>query len=278
MAGWIVAGVDGSAPATAAVAWAAADARRRGLDLRLVHVCEQWAHDAGATGYCAEALAAAAGRARESAPGVQVSTEMLTGPVIDALVKESVAADSVVLGSRGLGGFAGLVLGSAGLAVAGHAAGPVVIVRGPEAARHGEVVVGHDGSEHARAAVEYAIEQARAREAQLRVVYAWQTPLLSSYAAAYGMLDEDFRREARTAAQQVVPWRERNPDVRIVDDQVCAHPVAALMKAATTADLVVVGSRGLGGFTSAVLGSVSHGVLHHVTCPVAVVRPRRARS
>ncbi|WP_420819228.1 universal stress protein [Nonomuraea lactucae] len=66
--------------------------------------------------------------------------------------------------------------------------------------------------------------------------------------------------------------------LRIVDDQVCDHPVAAHLTAATTADLVVVGSRALGGFTSAVLGSVSHGVLHHVTCPVAVVPPRRARS
>ena len=65
------------------------------------------------------------------------------------------------------------------------------------------------------------------------------------------------------------------PDVEITDAQLCEHPAGALINAATTADLVVVGSRGLGGFASAVLGSVSRAVLHHATCPVAVVRPHR---
>ncbi|NJP96307.1 universal stress protein [Nonomuraea sp. FMUSA5-5] len=73
-----------------------------------------------------------------------------------------------------------------------------------------------------------------------------------------------------------MPWREGNPDVRIVDDQVRDHPVAALRNASSAADLVVVGSRGLGGFSSAVLGPVGHGVLHHAVCPVAVVPPSEA--
>nr|WP_101787711.1 universal stress protein [Nonomuraea indica] len=275
MAGQIVVGVDGSAPATAAVEWAAADAGRRRLGLRLVHVCEQWTPERGEPEHCAGALEAAAGRARTLAPGVDVGTEMLTGRVINTLVAASAAADSLVVGSRGLGGFAQLILGSTSLALAGHAAGPVVIVREGEMARHGEIVVGDDGSEPAKAAVEYAVEQARARDARLRVVYAWQAPLLAPYAAAYSVLDdEDYRQASQAAAQRVLAWRERAPDVSIADDQVCDHPVAALMKAAATADLVVVGARGLGGFASTVLGSVSHGVLHHVTCPVAVVRPR----
>ncbi|MGW7478557.1 universal stress protein [Nonomuraea muscovyensis] len=294
MSGRIVVGVDGSHAATAAVEWAAADARRRGLGLRIVHVCEQWpptdaasgtaseaairAADVGGTEFCAGALETAAEHARDLAPDVEVTTAMLSGGVIDALVRESATADGVVVGSRGLGGFAGMLLGSVGLNLAGHAAGPVVVVRGPSVVQHGQVVVGYDGSEHSTAAMEYAIEQARSRDAQLYVVTAWQMPVFSPYAAAYSdLLQEAYEEEVRMSRAWVVPWRERHPDVRIIDEQVSEHPVSALVKASASADLVVVGSRGRGGFAAAMLGSVGHGVLHHVTCPVAVVRPRGDR-
>ncbi|MFF0867057.1 universal stress protein [Nonomuraea sp. NPDC003560] len=270
----IVVGVDGSVPATGAVEWAAADARRRGLDLRLVHVGPQWLHEANAE-HCARLLAEAADRARALAGDVKVTTELLSGNVAGELIRESATARGVVLGSRGLGGFAGMTVGSVSLAVAGHASGPVVVVRAPAAvAEHGRVVVGYDGSQDAQAAMEYAVEQARARGARLHVVSAWQMPVFSPYAVTYNSLIEDLMREETGAARErVVPWREANPDLVITDEQPCAHPVTALMQAAGSADLVVVGSRGRGGFASAVLGSVSHGVLHHVTCPVAVVRP-----
>ncbi|MEU7864450.1 universal stress protein [Nonomuraea sp. NPDC049141] len=280
MNGRIVVGVDGSAPATAAAEWAAADARRRGLALRIVHVCEQWPHGLAAFSaeYCAGALEAAADRARELAGAVEVTTELRAGSVIDDLIDESASADSLVLGSRGLGGFSGMVLGSVSTAVAGHAHGPVVIVRGGRREEHGRIVVGYDESEHSEAAMQYAIEQARACHARLHVLYAWQLPIFSPYAAGYNsLLEKAFQHEVRVAAERVVPWREKNPDVEITDEQLCEHPAGALIKAATTADLVVVGSRGLGGLTSAVLGSVSRAVLHHVTCPVAVVRPREER-
>ncbi|TMR18657.1 universal stress protein [Nonomuraea zeae] len=275
MRGRIVVGTDGSASSTAAVEWAVADAQRRGLPLRIVHVCEQWSRGMDSSEYCAGALEAAADRARDLSRDVEVSTEMLAGNVIEALIGESVSAESLVLGSRGLGGFAGMVLGSVGLSVAGHAVGPVVIVRGPVVVPHDQIVVGDDGSEGSRQAVAYAVEQARARHARLHVVYAWQEAVVSTYWAAYSLLLADtFQEEADAARARVAPWREANPDVVITDEQVRDHPVAALIKAAATADLAVVGSRGLGGFRSAVLGSVSHGVLHHVACPVAVVRPR----
>ncbi|MEU8326232.1 universal stress protein [Nonomuraea sp. NPDC048881] len=271
----IVVGVDGSVPATGAVEWAAADARRRGLDLRLVHVGPQWLHEANAE-HCARLLEEAADRARALAGDVKVTTELLSGNVAGELIRESATAGGVVLGSRGLGGFAGMTVGSVSLAVAGHASGPVVVVRAPAAApaQHGRVVVGYDGSRDAQAAMEYAVEQARARGARLHVVSAWQMPVFSPYAVTYNSLIEDLMREETGAARErVVPWREANPDLVITDEQPCAHPVTALMHAAGSADLVVVGSRGRSGFASAVLGSVSHGVLHHVTCPVAVVRP-----
>ncbi|MFF4189964.1 universal stress protein [Nonomuraea sp. NPDC001831] len=270
----VVVGVDGSVPATGAVEWAAADARRRGLDLRLVHVGPQWLHEANAE-HCARLLEEAADRARALAGGVKVTTELLSGNVAAELIRESATAAGVVLGSRGLGGFAGMTVGSVSLAVAGHASGPVVVVRAPAAGpEHGTVVVGYDGSQDAQAAMEYAVTQARARGARLHVVSAWQMPVFSPYAVTYNSLLQDLMREETGAARErVVPWREANPDLVVTDEQPCAHPVTALMQAAGSADLVVVGSRGRGGFASAVLGSVSHGVLHHVTCPVAVVRP-----
>ncbi|MFI7706759.1 universal stress protein [Nonomuraea sp. NPDC049480] len=271
----IVVGVDGSAPATAAVEWAAADAQRRGRPVRIVHVCEQWSYAGHGTQYCAGMLAAAADRARALTRDVEVATQLLCGKVIGTLIGESVTADSVVLGSRGLGGFAGMLLGSVGMGVAGHAAGPVVIVRRTSVVEHGQVVVGDDGSEHSDAAIRYAVDQARARGVPLRVLYAWQAPVISPYAAAYQTLLEDaFELQSLAAAERVAPWRERNPDVRIVDEQVPGHPVNVLITAGGTADLVVMGSRGRGGFASAVLGSVGHAVLHRLTCPAAVVRPR----
>ncbi|MFI7707457.1 universal stress protein [Nonomuraea sp. NPDC049480] len=273
MTSHIAVGVDGSAPATAAVEWAAADAQRRELALRIVHVCEQRPHSDGIE-YCAGALEAAADRARELTGIVKVTTELLSGNVIKDLTAESESADSLVLGSRGLGGFAGMVVGSVGLAVAGHAAGTVVIVRAPAVVRYDTVVVGYDGSGHSEAAMAYAVEQARARKARLHVVFAWRVPMYSPYAVTYNSLIEAAMQDAmRAAHERVEPWRVRNPDVDISDEQRCAHPVTALIEAARSADLVVVGSRGMSGLASALLGSVSHGVLHHVTCPVAIVRP-----
>ncbi len=279
MAGRIVVGVDGSAPAAAAVDWAAADARRRGLDLRIVHVCGEWPPGSDGYEHCVDTREVAAGRARRLGGDIQVTTEFLPGKVATALIGESQEADSVVLGSRGLGGFAGMVIGSVGMAVAGHAAGPVVIVRAPAVVEHGRIVVGDDGSEDARAAMRYAVGQARARGAELHVVHGRQMTAFSPYAAGYsGLIERLMEEELEAARERVIPWREQNPDLLITDEQVCDHPVSALIKASETADLVVVGSRGLGGFASAVLGSVGHGVLHHVTCPVAVVRPHATQA
>ncbi|TYB60174.1 universal stress protein [Nonomuraea sp. PA05] len=284
MTGHIVVGVDASPSATAAVEWAAADARRRELALRIVHVTRHRPGGDEGSAYGApdaasdEMLSAAAHRARQLAPHVTVISRSRAGNVVEELLAESSSADSLVLGSRGLGGFAGMVLGSVGLAVSRHAERPVVIVRAASPQRHGLVVAGDDRSGHAQAAVAYAVEQARARGARLHLVYAWQVPLFSPYAVAYGSHIEDaMRAEFRQAAERAVSWRERAPELVITDEQVCDHPVAALVKAGRAADLVVVGSRGPGGPGSALPGSVGHGVLHHVTCPVAMVRPPAER-
>ncbi|WP_283137170.1 universal stress protein [Rhizohabitans arisaemae] len=287
MAGRISVAVDGSASAGAALDWAVDEASRRRAALRIVHVGAVWedlqvpipvepTYREALQSYAEGVLTEAVERAEKRAPGLETTTALLTGPVVDALRGESVGGEELVLGSRGLGGFTGLLLGSVALRVAGHAEGPVVVVRGGEGrTTYGEVVVGHDGSQNAQAALEYAFEAARLRGARLRAVHSWQIPMFSSYAVLYpGPMDEISEAAEQASERRLAPWRERYPEVAVVESVVCGHPVAELVEASEEADLVVVGSRGLGGFGAAVLGSVSHGVLHRAHCPVAVVRPR----
>ncbi len=292
MSGHIVVGVDGSEPATAAVRYAATDAARRGCALRVVHVAEPWAHDQLRRearrrpevseheelpeAYCQGVLDAAAEAARHREPGIEVTTELRTGRVIETFLAESVRAEQIVLGSRGLGGFAGLVLGSVTMGVAGHAAAPTVVVREEPATVYGEIVVGYEADATSEAALEYAFEEASRRGCTLRALYAWQPPAFSPLLLGYTPVFQDSFDARRTAAHHLLdPWRDKYPRVDLVETTVSGHPVPALRDASERADLVVVGSRGLDILGSAVLGSVSHGVLHHVHCPVAVVRPRQ---
>ncbi|MFC4530731.1 universal stress protein [Sphaerisporangium dianthi] len=285
MFGLVTVAVDGSPSALAAVDWAADDAARTGSALRVVHVREPWAtefpfhrvdgFDQSLTDFCEGVLAKAAEHARERAPGVAVTTELITGAVVERLRHESEKTDTLVLGSRGMGGFTGLVVGSVGIALAGHAAGPVVVVRDPPHERFGEIVVGVDGSPHSESALEYALDQALLRGARVHAVYAWMAPMFSPFMVAYtDAVQGIFEAGLERVKQWLVPWHERYPQVTLVESGVCGHPIPALVEASEKADLLVVGSRGLGGFKGAVLGSVGHGALHGAHCPVAVVRPR----
>ncbi|WP_214411505.1 universal stress protein [Sphaerisporangium fuscum] len=283
MNGRVVAGTDGSPRALTAVRWAADDAARRDRGLRIVHVIEPWTFDqplATPPGFhdslCDHArslLDEAAATARERVPNLDVETETLIGSIRKELLKETDGADELVMGSRGLGGFMGLVLGSVSMGVAGHARCPVVVVAHEQDAVHGEIAVGHDGSPGSEAALRYAFEEANLRGARLTAVYAWQVsvflPMFASYTPDLERL-YDFGR--RGAQEQLRPWRDKYPQVEVREITVRAHPVEALSEASARADLLVVGSRGRGAVGSAVLGSVSHGALHHSCCPVAVVR------
>jgi nucleotide-binding universal stress UspA family protein len=293
MSSSIVVGVDGSGSSTAAVEWAADAAVRQGLPLRIVHVREPWAGEAkphrdipdGRADRAEDAVhpgeavrhedvpAEAARVARKRAPGLEVTTALVTGTVVASLRAESRTAALVVIGSRGMGGFAELLLGSVGMGLAGHAHGPVVVVRETGVDRRGEIVAGYDASPHAEAALRFALEQAAMCGARLRVVFAWPAPPMSPYAIAYGdMVQEVFDAEANRVRERLAVLRDEYPGVEIRDEVVIGHPVPALTEASRAADLVVVGSRGKGPLAS-LLGSVSHGVLHHAHCPVAVVRP-----
>ncbi|SDH36214.1 Nucleotide-binding universal stress protein, UspA family [Sinosporangium album] len=282
MTGYIAVGTDGSDSSATAVKWAAEDAARRGCGLTVVHVCESWIYDVpyqpvplsteGPAGYCEGVLQAAVELARVQAPGIEVTTRMPRGRVTENLLKESESAIQVVVGSRGLGGFTGLLAGSVSIGLAGHAACPVVVVREVPETSQGKIVVGFDGSPHAQAALDYAFEEARRRDTTLEILYAWQLPLMSSYAAGYAIpMDDLFKRSEDAIVEALSPWIDKYPDVHTTKASVSDHPVSALSEASKHADLVVVGSRGLGGFGAAILGSISRGVLHHAHCPVAVV-------
>ncbi|GAA5070445.1 nucleotide-binding universal stress UspA family protein [Thermocatellispora tengchongensis] len=282
MSDWIVVATDGSEQAAAAVEWAADEARlwRRGL--RIVHVTglaglqAPYSEVAGfaeaLSGEAGDILQAAAETARRRVPGVHLETQALSGAVVPVLLAEAEQASETVLGSRGRGGFTGMLLGSVGLSVAGHAHGPVVIVRERPDRPRGEIVVGFDLSEHSSAALAYALEQARVRKARVRAVHAWQVPATPAMAAYPDLTEAALEGQTEAARKVLEEWRAKYPDVPIEERIVTGHPVTAITEAADGADLVVVGSRGHGALRAAVLGSVSHGVIHHVTRPVAVVR------
>jgi nucleotide-binding universal stress UspA family protein len=282
MAGRIVVGVDGSPSAAAAVEWAAADAALSGARLRIVHVREPWSYDfplqaaprfqGSLLAYWEAALAAAVEWVHRHAPGVEVSSALVTGAVSERLRAESEDADELVLGSRGLGGCTGLLFGSVGGSVAANAQGAVIVVRRPPPTRYGEVVVGFDGSEPSEAALGFAFRQARTRGARLRVVRAGRKPPFPGDATARaGDPLAVLAGVSPEAWQRLRSWRDRYPDVRMVASAVRGHPVPALVDASRRADLVVVGSRAR---EHGALGPVSRRVLRRARCPVAVVRPR----
>jgi nucleotide-binding universal stress UspA family protein len=279
----VVVGADGSSPADNAVEWAAVDAVRRGCALKIVHVCEPLIGDIplqtppgfrdSITEYGQSVLERAAELARERDPRLEVDTLLEAGGVAEVLRREAAGAEQVVVGSRGLGGFTGLLLGSVSLALAGQVAAPVVVVRGTSEQARGQIVVGFDGSAHSAAALEYAFEEAARRQADLHAIHTWHLPTVGPGAIVYAALMEDIRAaERRFAAETLTAWWEKYPQIKVKETVACGHPVGVICEASAAADLVVVGSRGLGRFGSAVLGSVSHGVLHHAHCPVAVVR------
>ncbi|GII76711.1 hypothetical protein Sru01_16930 [Sphaerisporangium rufum] len=279
----IVVGTDGSPAGTAAVRWAAADAARRGAPLHIVTVVERWPYsvarwpappeigdslEAGAERVLAEAEAVA----RATLPDGPVSTERIDGEPAPALCEHAEKALVLVVGSRGLGGFTGALVGSVSGHVAGRARGAVVVVREGAEPRRGEVVAGVDDSAECDPALVFALEEARLRGAVLRAVHAWQPPVhVYAPAIAYDM-DEIRQAQHDVVRERLARLAPRYPEVTVVEDVRCAHPVDALVKAADGAELLVVGSHGRGAVGSALLGSVSRSVLHHAAVPTAVVR------
>jgi nucleotide-binding universal stress UspA family protein len=285
----VVAGVDGSMGGIHAARWAAAEAARRGLPLRLV-AAHSWMK-AGLAGSAElsvdprailrdvslDHLRAAEVAATQVAPQLEVEQVEVNGSPVPVLKAESALAELVVLGKRGLGGFTGLLIGSVAVELAAHAACPVVVVRGPEPDHatppRDPVVVGVDGSPTSEAAVAFAFEAASLRGVPLVAVHVWQDVLLDPTMASLLDWDAVESDEREVLSERLAGWSGKYPDVPVRRLVVRDRPAHMLVEQSGRAQLVVVGSRGRGGFTGLLMGSVSQALLHHAHCPVAVVRP-----
>lgn len=290
--GAVVVGLDRSDNSRAGVEYAAELANRRHLPLRLVHTYESnpyvgtpsigWTADVdGAVLKSAQHLVDDAVEVLASVyPDLVIDYRLTAGDPTETLLEQSQTAQTIVVGSRGTGGFADLLIGSTALHVAAHAACPVIAVPypadGDDVARHG-VVVGVDRSDVSEAAVGYAFEMAAEVGETVTAIRAWHDPTRTGVGRMPLVYDraEVVREESTALAESISSWQLKFPDVKVEQQVVLGHPVPALVSHATGARLLVVGCRGRGALRSLVLGSVSHGVLHHATGPVAVVHPTR---
>ncbi|PGH45946.1 Nucleotide-binding universal stress protein, UspA family [Micromonospora sediminicola] len=281
----ILVGYDGSTDASVALDWALDEAGRSGRPVRLAYVFE-WLTVAGWIGpgvapgvwpdetarrQVEELVRKAAADAAAERPGLTVHGEVFDGPPALVLQERSAGAGMLVLGSRGHGGFGGLLAGSTAVSVTAHAHCPVVVVRDGQAATSGPVVVGSDGSPSALRALGFAVERAAQRDVPLRVLRAWEPPGDRWVPPDFDP-QETAATERAAAEAELAPWRESFPDVPVEIEAVPGSAAALLVEASRSAQLVVVGSRGRGGLRGMLLGSVSQQLIQHAHCPVAVVR------
>ncbi len=277
----VVVGVDGTGRSLRALTWAAHEARLRGVELLVVHALPRYEADfpffppgrfeeAEARGH--RVVAEAVALVRETHPEVTVVTDLPMQTPAQALLELSGRARVVALGAKGED-VGNLLLGSTALQVVGHADCPVVVV-GHASAGHDRIAVGTDGSPDSGAALTVAFEEARLRGARLSVVSAlglpqgWPRHLLRPLPPA----DEEVLRRREEVEAQLIALLEDHPDVEVSLDVHHAEPLAALGEASHRADLLVLGSRGRGGFHGLAVGSVTHRMLHLAGCPVAVTR------
>jgi nucleotide-binding universal stress UspA family protein len=270
-----VVGIDGSDHSRTALRWAASAARAAGVPVRAV---QSWMHPNAAVlpiaslpetpeemdARAEQAIAAIAAETLGSASAV--TSDVVRGPAAGALL-QAVTADSVlVLGSRGRGGFAGLLLGSVSQECVEYASCPVVVVRNDRAVADGDVIlVGKDGSEGAQRALAWAHALAGATGAGLRAVHAWRSD------ASERPPSKTERLRSRAAAA-VEGWTQQLDD-EVETDEMEGDPRQVLVRAAerVTPALTVVGRRGAGGVRSMRLGSTANHLVRHSPSNVAVV-------
>ncbi|MGW2354275.1 universal stress protein [Actinacidiphila glaucinigra] len=288
MSGLVVVGVDGSASSLAAVEVAAREAMLRGARLRVVHAFIWPAMhvplgpsplgppEGGLRNMVERLLAEAVERASAVAPEVDVDHAVVTGEPLTVLEAQSTSAELVVVGSRGMGGFVGLLMGSTAVHLAAHGRCPVLAVREPAA--DGPIVLAVDGSAAGERAVDFAFAEAALRNVPLLALHAWTTwntpmPVPQDASAPYAKPPGALAGEEECLLYEALAGRrEQYPDVVVQHKTVRGRTRETLIEASRSAQLVVVGARGRGGFAGLLLGSVSHALLYHAHCPVAVVR------
>jgi nucleotide-binding universal stress UspA family protein len=267
----VVVGVDGSSSALDAVAFAAREAQLRKMPLRLVQAFVWPLLDVadgagpGVPGLRANAdaqLAAAHAMARQTAPGVEVDTQLISGWPVPVLAQSSTESELVVIGSHGCGRVVAGLVGSTAIELAATSHAPLVVIRPsdgspPASAEDAPILAGVDGSPASIVGARFAAREADLVGAPLHVVQVQPNP-----------------RDEIAARALVDQLHKSDPQLEIEFRALAGHAAGELVKAATYARMVVVGTRGRSGIVGLILGSVSHALLEHATCPIAVM-PRR---
>jgi nucleotide-binding universal stress UspA family protein len=281
----IVVGIDGSEHSRWALKWAADEAKRRGSLLRIVYAqistpkdVPAW-YEPGSTDLSpAEAIIDdAVGLVATRHPTVLARGQVEEWPASLVLTIASRSADLLVVGARGLGGFKELLLGSVSDQCVEYAHCPVAVVRSdvdelPLRAAEARIVVGIDGSLGSTRALRWTLEEAQIRSATVEGIYAWQYPPVGAF--VLGPI-QGFEAVAEETVKAATEYAEKvAPEVRFTAHTCFNAEVPALLDAAKGADLLVVGSKGHGGFHDALLGSIAHQCIRHAKCPVIVARPQ----
>jgi len=288
----IVVGVDGSSWSRAAVRWAMAEATLRGVDLTIAHVVTPlsastllWpggripeevleVQDNDARTAIADAIKIV----QEDVTGTsrpQVRSEMLYGGVVPSLTGFSRSAELIVVGPRGRNEQHRRLLGSVASGLLHHARCPVAIVHATGAARvsgRSPVLLGTDGSPASEFATEIAFREAALRGVDVVALHVLVDADMSGlFAAEWSALQAVVQ---KPIAERLGAWEERYPETSVNLEIEFDRPADALIAASEGAQLVVLGSRGRGGFTGMLLGSVSSAVAQEVRVPIIVARPR----
>ena len=274
----IVVGYDGSAHAEQAVSWAAKQSVLRSCPLHLVH-CSLWhmltrnlgpvpgVADSGLEHSAQAILEEGLAHAKQAAPDVQVQTSLMHGWPSEHLPKISSGEEMLVVGSRGIGGFMGLLVGSVSLEMAATADCPVAVIRSDEHP-DGPVVVAIDRSGSA-AALEDACSLAKVTGADLKIVHVEHAP------AGYRMLRDpvDSYPTAKALLETAVSIaHDRAPGTHVETQLLTDTSIPrAILHASGGARITVVGTKGHG-LIRGTVGSTAHAVLHHAKGPVLVSR------
>lgn len=291
----VVVGIDGSESSQVALSWAADEAALRGLPLRVIHAWqvplppvamgpavmhpgEEQLEQAAQS-----ILDRAVDDLEKSHPRAEITSDLVSGPPATVMIEASEDATMLVVGKGHLEGIAAFFLGSTSMQVVTHAECPVAIAIEPEADVEpgpdaGRVVVGIDGSEISVGAAQEAFEAASLLNAGVTLLHVWNPSEYDVAGLATGSAlnwEDAHQGELRGMAETVAGLQEKYPDVNVEQRLAHGKPGKVLADHSRSAKLIVVGSRGHGGFTKLLLGSTSHTVVHRSQCTVLIVRPRK---
>jgi nucleotide-binding universal stress UspA family protein len=284
----IIVGIDDSPAARVAVQWAARDAELRNIPLTLVHAISpevstwlttplpagvmRWQQDHGRR-LVDEGLKLVKEVCQRSGPA-GIHTEILASGAVPTMINLSKDAEMVVAGSQGSGRWPGRLLGSVSSALLRHAHCPVAIVHEEDPSTptpvQAPVLVGIDGSPASELATAIAFDEASRRQVGLVALHAWSDLDVSEWPGVDWPATQSMAEEV--LAERLAGWQEQYPDVQVTRTVVQAQPARQLVQQSDGAQLVVVGSRGRGGFAGMLVGSVGETVAQMARVPVIVAR------